>query len=188
MSTPASLPYAFVAKIVAADGQHDAVADLLAGAVALANEEVGTIVWFAVRTHALLDLRCIPRRGRSRRPRRRRHRRSPDGQPAPPRRSTRDPGGRRPRVQAPVVRQRTRRSRPAEPSDPTAAWSISLRTQRSLRRRTVDTSHVQVATQHPAALPSGARPTGARTGCRPRALSRRGVRRRGERRRCRAEP
>ena len=52
MSTPASLPYAFVAKIVAADGQHDAVADLLAGAVALANEEVGTIVWFAARTHA----------------------------------------------------------------------------------------------------------------------------------------
>ena len=28
------------------------LADLLAGAVALANEEVGTIVWFAVRTHA----------------------------------------------------------------------------------------------------------------------------------------
>ncbi|MCJ0981025.1 antibiotic biosynthesis monooxygenase, partial [Rhodococcus sp. ARC_M12] len=27
MSTPASLPYAFVAKIVAADGQHDALAD-----------------------------------------------------------------------------------------------------------------------------------------------------------------
>ncbi|MDJ0426506.1 antibiotic biosynthesis monooxygenase, partial [Rhodococcus fascians] len=52
MSTPASLPYAFVAKIVAADGQHDALADLLAGAVALANEEVGTIVWFAARTHA----------------------------------------------------------------------------------------------------------------------------------------
>lgn len=64
-----------------------------------------------------------------------------------------------------------------------AAWSISLRTQRSLRRRTVDTSHVQVATQRPAALPSGARPTCTRTGCRPRALSRRGVRRRGERRR-----
>ena len=52
MSTPASLPYAFVAKIVAADGQQDALADLLTGAVALANEEVGTIVWFAVRTHA----------------------------------------------------------------------------------------------------------------------------------------
>ncbi|MBE7196013.1 MAG: hypothetical protein INR66_26480 [Gordonia polyisoprenivorans] len=33
-----------------------------------------------------------------------------------------------------------------------AAWSISLRTQRSLRRRTVDTSHVQVATQRHAAL------------------------------------
>jgi len=69
-----------------------------------------------------------------------------------------------------------------------AAWNISLRTQRSLRRRTVDTSHVQVATQRHAALPSGARPIGTRTGCRPRALSRRGVRRRGERRRCRAEP
>lgn len=41
-----------------------------------------------------------------------------------------------------------------------AAWSISLRTQRSLRRRTVDTSHVQVATQRHAALPSGARPIG----------------------------
>ncbi len=78
MSTPASLPYAFVAKIVAADGQHDAVADLLAGAVALANEEVGTIVWFAVRTDAdtfwIFD--AFPRRGRSRRPRQRRHRRS----------------------------------------------------------------------------------------------------------------
>ena len=51
MSTPGSLPYAFVAKIVAADGQHDALGDLLAGAVELANEEEGTIVWFAVRTH-----------------------------------------------------------------------------------------------------------------------------------------
>src|SRR3546814_7471425 len=51
VSTPASLPYAFVAKIVAADGQHDALGDLLAGAVELANEEEGTIVWFAVRTH-----------------------------------------------------------------------------------------------------------------------------------------
>ena len=56
-----------------------------------------------------------------------------------------------------------------------AAWSISLRTQRSLRRRTVDTSHVQVATQRHAALPSGARHIGTRTGCRPRAFSRRGV-------------
>ena len=51
VSTPAALPYAFVAKIVAADGQHDALGDLLAGAVELANEEEGTIVWFAVRTH-----------------------------------------------------------------------------------------------------------------------------------------
>lgn len=51
MSNPASLPYAFVAKITAADGQHDALRDLLAGAVDLANQEAGTIVWFAVRTH-----------------------------------------------------------------------------------------------------------------------------------------
>jgi quinol monooxygenase YgiN len=51
VSTSAALPYAFVAKIVAADGQHDALGDLLAGAVELANEEEGTIVWFAVRTH-----------------------------------------------------------------------------------------------------------------------------------------
>ena len=50
MSTHASLPYAFVAKIVAADGQHDALGDLLASAVELANEEEGTIVWFAVCT------------------------------------------------------------------------------------------------------------------------------------------
>ena len=49
MSTPTSLPYAFVAKIVAADGQHDALGDLLASAVELANDEEGTIVWFAVR-------------------------------------------------------------------------------------------------------------------------------------------
>ena len=51
VSTPTSLPYAFVAKIVAADGQHDALGDLLASAVELANDEEGTIVWFAVRTH-----------------------------------------------------------------------------------------------------------------------------------------
>ncbi len=50
MSAPPSLPYAFVAKIIAADGQHDALAELLASAVDLANEEEGTIVWFSCRT------------------------------------------------------------------------------------------------------------------------------------------
>lgn len=50
MSAAPSLPYAFVAKIVAADGQHDALGALLASAVDLANEEEGTVVWFAVRT------------------------------------------------------------------------------------------------------------------------------------------
>lgn len=46
------LPVAFVAKIVAADGQSDELATLLTGAVDLANEEEGTIVWFAVQTDA----------------------------------------------------------------------------------------------------------------------------------------
>lgn len=50
MSTPANLPYAFVAKIVAADGKSQALGDLLTGAVDLANEEAGTIIWFAVQT------------------------------------------------------------------------------------------------------------------------------------------
>jgi len=45
-----TLPVAFVAKINAADGQADDLSDLLAGAVSLANEEEGTIVWFAAQT------------------------------------------------------------------------------------------------------------------------------------------
>ncbi|MEO1060339.1 MAG: antibiotic biosynthesis monooxygenase [Actinomycetota bacterium] len=48
----ATLPYAFVAKLVAADGSEDALASFLTGAVDLANDEAGTIVWFAVRTDA----------------------------------------------------------------------------------------------------------------------------------------
>jgi len=52
MSTPASLPYAFVAKIVAGRWTARRARRSAHGAVALANEEVGTIVWFAVRTHA----------------------------------------------------------------------------------------------------------------------------------------
>ena len=41
---------AFVAKLVAKSGLEQEVADFLAGAVGLANEEVGTVVWFALRT------------------------------------------------------------------------------------------------------------------------------------------
>ncbi|MFK7919438.1 MAG: putative quinol monooxygenase [Ilumatobacter sp.] len=44
------MPVAFVAKIVAADGQSEPLAQLLAGAVELANDEAGTIVWFAAQT------------------------------------------------------------------------------------------------------------------------------------------
>ncbi|MGH9271362.1 MAG: antibiotic biosynthesis monooxygenase, partial [Ilumatobacteraceae bacterium] len=50
MSAPTDLPYAFVAKIVAKSDQGDALAELLRGALALANDEPGTIVWFAART------------------------------------------------------------------------------------------------------------------------------------------
>ncbi|QYG92971.1 antibiotic biosynthesis monooxygenase [Iamia sp. SCSIO 61187] len=50
MSAPTDLPYAFVAKIVAKSDQGDALAELLRGALTLANDEPGTIVWFAVRT------------------------------------------------------------------------------------------------------------------------------------------
>lgn len=51
MSNP-TLPVAFVAKIVAAPGQAEELAQLLTGAVELANQETGTIVWFAVRSDA----------------------------------------------------------------------------------------------------------------------------------------
>ncbi len=50
-------------------------------------------------------------------------------------------------------------------SSPTHATRIiSLRTQRSPRRRIVDTSHVRVVSQRHAALPSEARPIGTRRG------------------------
>lgn len=44
------LPVAFVAKITAAEGSESELANLLEGAVELANAEEGTVVWFAVRT------------------------------------------------------------------------------------------------------------------------------------------
>ncbi len=50
MSAPTTLPYAFVAKMVAKPGQESALAEFLAGALPLANDEAGTIVWFAVQT------------------------------------------------------------------------------------------------------------------------------------------
>ncbi len=43
---------AFVAKLVAKQGMEQDVADLLTGALELANGEAGTIVWFALRTDA----------------------------------------------------------------------------------------------------------------------------------------
>lgn len=45
-----NLPYAFVAKMIAKPGEESALAEFLTGALALANDEVGTVVWFAVRT------------------------------------------------------------------------------------------------------------------------------------------
>ena len=50
MSASTTLPYAFVAKLVAKPGQGSALAELLEGALALANDEPGTVVWFAIRT------------------------------------------------------------------------------------------------------------------------------------------
>ena len=50
MSPATDLPYAFVAKMVAKPGQGPALADLLGDALALANDEPGTVVWFAART------------------------------------------------------------------------------------------------------------------------------------------
>ena len=44
------LTVAFVAKITAGAGSESELADLLTGAVELANAEEGTVVWFAVRT------------------------------------------------------------------------------------------------------------------------------------------
>jgi quinol monooxygenase YgiN len=51
-TTTPSLPLAFVAKLVAKDDTAGEVADLLTGALELANAEAGTVVWFALRTDA----------------------------------------------------------------------------------------------------------------------------------------
>ncbi|MEM9037639.1 MAG: antibiotic biosynthesis monooxygenase [Actinomycetota bacterium] len=50
MSETTTLPYAFVAKMVAKPGQEEALAEFLAGALPLANAEAGTVLWFALRT------------------------------------------------------------------------------------------------------------------------------------------
>jgi quinol monooxygenase YgiN len=51
-TTTPSLTLAFVAKLVAKDDTAGEVADLLTGALELANAEAGTVVWFALRTDA----------------------------------------------------------------------------------------------------------------------------------------
>ncbi len=50
MSAATNLPHAFVAKMVAKPGQEEELAEFLTGALVLANEEIGTVVWFAART------------------------------------------------------------------------------------------------------------------------------------------
>lgn len=50
--TISSTPLAFVVRLVAKSGFEQEVADLLTGALGLANDEAGTIVWFAMRTDA----------------------------------------------------------------------------------------------------------------------------------------
>jgi len=47
-----TLTVAFVVKLVAKEEKADEVGSFLAGALSLANEEAGTIVWFALRTDA----------------------------------------------------------------------------------------------------------------------------------------
>jgi len=47
---PPDLTVAFVAKLVAKAETADEVASFVASAVDLANDEAGTIVWFALRT------------------------------------------------------------------------------------------------------------------------------------------
>jgi quinol monooxygenase YgiN len=44
------LKYAFVARIRAREGKESEVRELMTGAVALANAEEGTEIWFAVTT------------------------------------------------------------------------------------------------------------------------------------------
>lgn len=51
-TTTRALKVAFVVKLVAKEEKADEVGAFLAGALSLANEEAGTIVWFALRTNA----------------------------------------------------------------------------------------------------------------------------------------
>jgi quinol monooxygenase YgiN len=51
-TTTPTLTLAFVAKLVAKDDTAGDLADLLTGALELANAEAGTVVWFALRTDA----------------------------------------------------------------------------------------------------------------------------------------
>ena len=52
-TTSPALTVSFVAKLVAKDDTADEVAELLTGALELAEAEAGTVVWFALRTDAL---------------------------------------------------------------------------------------------------------------------------------------
>jgi quinol monooxygenase YgiN len=47
-----NLTLAFVAKLVAMEDTAGELAELLTGALQLANDEAGTVVWFALRTDA----------------------------------------------------------------------------------------------------------------------------------------
>ena len=49
-TTTRTLTVAFVVKLVAKEEKADEVGSFLAGALSLANQEAGTIVWFALRT------------------------------------------------------------------------------------------------------------------------------------------
>ena len=51
-TTTPTLTLAFVAKLVAKDDTAGDLADLLTGALELANAEAGTVVWFALQTDA----------------------------------------------------------------------------------------------------------------------------------------
>lgn len=50
MAVADHLPYAFVAKITAAEGREEDLAELMTSALELAQQEDGTLVWFSVRT------------------------------------------------------------------------------------------------------------------------------------------
>ena len=50
ITTTPTLTHSFVARLVAKPETSDEVAGFLAGAVELANQEAGTVVWFALRT------------------------------------------------------------------------------------------------------------------------------------------